>query len=276
MKIMSLNVNRFAGMKNKAYTDTFTSLGECPKANEIAAYVEEFLNENIDGVVFLYEIPYKNSQGRGNDFKWLSERQLYKSFRSRLEGQYEISSPGQNAYSCTLAIWNKKRGWVYQNGSFGRPAASTNKYVELKSANLRLMGIHAPGDYQFLEDIRKYAEAHKNENLIIFGDFNIATNEWRAKKHKEQMEKGEKVAECKDFFERRKWLLETMPSIGYSDIVDREKPTYFWQEKGQLKETTVDHVLVSLTLKDKVTVDVKRYGKYELSDHAVIIVDIEE
>ncbi len=39
MKIMSLNVNRFSGMNDRDYTKSFTRLGECPKANEIIAFV---------------------------------------------------------------------------------------------------------------------------------------------------------------------------------------------------------------------------------------------
>lgn len=257
MKIMSLNVNQFQVLK----------LQEGSWAKEIVSLVKRFLCGGSDNVVFLHEIPYRN----------FPQLELYQSFRNSFpEEQYVISLPGKNAHSCTLAIWKGNCRWESRNGFLGVCNAFANKYVELKNADLYLMGIHAPGDYQFLEDIKKYAEEHRDEKLIILGDFNIATNKWRKDKYDEQMRRGKKVAECENFKKRRDWLLETMYSIGFSDAIDGETPTYFWREKGEQKGTTVDHVLISDKLKGKVVAQVIPQEILELSDHAVIIVDIRE
>ncbi len=261
MKIMSLNVNRFSGMEERDYTESITSLGKCPKANEIIAFVKGFLCGDPDGVVFLQEVPHWKGEGKGRDFKWVEERQLYQNFCGQFSAeQYGTSLPGRG-YSCTLAIWNKKGRWIPQNNIFGEAIGRNNKYVELinEDSEMRLLGIHAPNSFDFLEALKEYAENHKDKNVIILGDFNIATNEWRARQVKDS-----------SFHERRKWLLETMLKLNYSDAIKGEPPTYF--PVG----TTVDHVLVSPSLKDKVTAEVKSQSELELSDHAVIIVNIEE
>lgn len=258
-------------MKERDCTNSFTSLDECPKANEIIAFIKGFLYGAPDGVVFLYEIPY---------CKFGKERTLYRNFcNSFPDKQYKISSPGKKADSCTLAIWkNKETSWDSENCVNLLPQKLyANKYIELKSHNLRLMGIHAPLDgpcpFDFLKELKKYSEGPEVQKVIILGDFNIVTNEWRAKELTEQMEKGKDQKECEDFFNRRDWLLGTMPGIDFSDAIDGETPTY---KKGEQKGKTVDHVLISDKLKGKVVAQVIPQEILELSDHAVIIVDIRE
>lgn len=275
MKIMSLNVNRFSGMKERDFTNLFENLDECPKANEIIAFVKEFLNRNPDGVAFLHEIPYWKSKGRGKDFKWIGIRSLYQKFCECFSEQYEIfPKQTQEAYSRTLAIVRKDKGWaeapcIFVNGY-------QNKYSMLKREDgLCILGIHAPREYSFLEGMEKYVERHKNWNLIILGDFNIATNLKRTKKWAQELEEAKrekdtkKINDCEEFFARQTWLLKTMSNIGYTDAIEGERITYF------KAKTTVDHVLVSPTLQGKVAADAISLEP-ELSDHAVIIVKIEE
>lgn len=115
MKIMSLNVNRFSGMNDRDYTKSFTRLDECPKANEIIAFVKGFLCGNPDGLVFLYEIPHCENYGRK------PERKLYQEFLCQFpEKKYYCEIPKYNdkAESCTIAIWNKNdsmwKTWIPQ------------------------------------------------------------------------------------------------------------------------------------------------------------------
>lgn len=141
--------------------------------------------------------------------------------------------------------------------------------------NLTIVGIHAPSGQTFLDKVQEYAYENREQEIIILGDFNIAINDWRASEKEKELEQAkicgnqEKITDCEEFFERRNWLLKTMLSIGYSDAVKGDSPTYF--PKG----TTIDHVLVAPALKDKVTVDVCPKEKIELSDHAVIIVEVD-
>ena len=271
MKIMSLNVNRFSGMKDRDFTNSIENLDECPKANEIITFVKRFLSENPDDVVFLYEVPYWRGSGWGKNFKWVEKRGLYEKFRKQFpEGQFELSEPGREGDSCTLAIWKKK--WETRSDfkmTEEKKPPYANKYVELirKDPEFRLIGLHAPGEYQFLSSLQEYAAT--KENFILIGDFNIATNEWRTEKIKKDVEEGRKSkAYLDDFLARQKWLIEIMPAIGYHDAIKGDPITYF------KAETTADHVLVSPALQGKVTAEVIPQKELELSDHAVIIVDV--
>lgn len=259
MKIISLNVNRLSGMEERDYTDSFASLDKCPKANELIAFVKGFLYGEPDGVVFLYEIPF---------CKCNRERRLYQNFRNRFpEEQYRISAPGRKGQSCTLAICNKACGWTPKNNIFGKETGYTNKYLELVNENfgLHLMGIHAPveSNYNKPEDIqkffdamRKYAEEYKDESLIILGDMNV---------HSEKP-----CSYFTTFDTIRKSV--TDGGLRYCDKIADGEITHF--PTGH----TLDHVLVSPALQDKATVTARVISRaeLELSDHAVIIVDIEE
>lgn len=271
MKIRTLNVNRFSGMKQPKkekgvwvwHTDRLDELKDCPKAVSIIESVKNFLGEEPDGVVVLQEIPYCGKWDEVKHCLWQNnkERRLYKNFRQAFpEEQYNLSQPGKIAYSCTLAIWNKGR-WKEQkdiSDVFHKGTAS-NKVSALIhiETNLKLLGIHAPKDMSFLYNVRKYAGKYKEEMLIIIGDFNIATNEWRLKE----------MEEDREFLERRRWLLEDMNKIEYSIVSDTERPT------NLINSETIDHVLVSPALAKKTSADVK--DDLELSDHAVIIADID-
>lgn len=267
MKIMSLNVNRFSGMKDRDYTNAFEHLEQCPKANEIIACIKDFLCENPDGVVFLYEIPYR-----------IGKQKLYQEFRSIFEKQYIISEPRQIAKSCTLAIW-KAEGWKAPGSLLGDQDEYTNKYIELvkgmeEGRNLHLLGIHMPLEYSkdveevkisdeeigemtikcakdvynFFNKLATYAKEHKDELFIILGDLNVAKD--KPSIYLRQVNKITNV-------------------YGYSNKVNEDTITNFKHL------TKIDRVLVSSALKDKVTAYVVPRYLCELSDHAVIIVNVD-
>lgn len=267
MKIMSLNVNRFSGMEERDYTKYFTSLDKCPKANEIVAFVKGFLYGASDGVVFLQEVPFWIGKGPGKNF-WRRERELLKNFCKKFPvEQYGISTPGKKAYSCTLAIWNKKGGWEESEEHIlgiylDKKDDYANKYVELKGNGLLVLGLHASLDYSFLSAVEKYTKDHQGEKLIILGDFNVTTNDQR-------IEKAEKE-DALEILKRYNWYNGIIDKVGYTDAGDKNTITYF--PAG----TAVDHVLVSPPLKNKVTAHVIPRSELELSDHAVIIVEIDD
>ncbi len=254
MKIMSLNVNRFSGMEERDYTESITSLGKCPKANEIIAFVKGFLWGNPDGVVFLQEIPYMRNK---------VTRRLYDNFKAKLSsGRCKVILPTGGGVSCTLAITQESSTWDKAPCVFVN--YYQNKYVCLKNkSGLCILGIHAPleGGNNTPEDVQKfftglkeYAEKHRDKKLIILGDMNVHSK-----------------MPCPYFATFDTIRTETEDGgLGYCDKIPDGKITYF--PKG----TTLDHVLVSPSLKDSVTAEVKSQSELELSDHAVIIVNIEE
>lgn len=251
MKILSLNVNCFAGEKNMMYTEYFTRLDECPKANEIIAFVKGFLFGNPDGLVLLYEIPCCEFQ---------HERLLYKEFLQQFPDEnYACEISGKKPKICTIAIWNRKdcaeKVWTRQD-DFGKGKADyCNRFVELAiergGSTLRVLGIHAPyGELDFFEALKEYAldKGKTGEKLIIVGDLNVHEKEpsiYLAQIHE-------------------------IVNSGYSTEIKDGEITYF--PNGH----TIDHVLVSPELKDKDNVDayVIPQKVLELSDHAVIIVDV--
>ena len=272
MRIMSLNVNRFSGMKDRDYTKSFTKLDECPKANEIVVFVKGFLCGNPDGLVYLYEIPYCRAK---------TERPLYGEFLSQFsEKNYKCAIPKDNdrADSCTIAIWNKndRVGETYiRQCNFRRGTPDfRNKFIELAiergNSVMRVLGIHAPSEMKkgaisddkkreeynqavkiFFEDLKNYAVDRKSTPFILAGDLNVR--------------EGVKSIYLEQIHEIIK--------AGYSAEIKDGEITYFM--KGPTKGTTIDHVLVSPVLKDRVTAYVVPQEILKLSDHAVIIVDVQ-
>lgn len=256
MKIMSLNVNRFEA-------EHIMSGGWTMSILRIA---REFLDRHSDGVVFLYEVPRK-----------LKAQALEKELQ-----KYKVISFG-NGHVRTVAITRKRKGWSpceqdrFVAGFNDKKKENyRNRHVEVinnsKNRNrIRVLGIHAPDDFEFLEEIEKYARKYVDQELIILGDFNIATNEDRLQKKKDELKAAkeqDKIKDCEDFFRRREWILKSMTSIGYFDVVESNSITFF---PGK---TCIDHVLISPRLKGRVTARVEE--DIILSDHAVIIVNIEE
>lgn len=271
MKIISLNVNRFSGMKNPDFTNGFESLDQCPKANEITAYVKEFFDENPGGIVFLQEVPFMESP-IGKEKK----RALFEAFqKDLLDAGCKIILPVGNGIICTLAIVKEsKENNIWEEIRCPFCKDYTNRFVEVGYGNLRILSIHAPDDMGVLDKLQEYAQENKEQKLIILGDFNIATNVWRAKQRicemRDAVRKGDKEKLLKgiDFFERL-MVYRDLIRTGYSDAVKDDPITYF------TAGTTIDHVLSSPALEGKVTADVIHQDELELSDHAAIIVDID-
>ncbi len=135
-----------------------------------------------------------------------------------------------------------------------------NKFVEIVlikwKDELRLLGIHAPTEqYEkehnravkaFFEDLRKYAVGIKETHFIIVGDLNV--REGVSSIYLDQIHEIKKE--------------------GYPDEIKDGEITYF--RNGH----TIDHVLVSPALQGNVSARVIPQEEIQLSDHAVIIVDI--
>lgn len=258
MKIMSLNVNRFSGMEDRDLTNGFEYLEQCPKATEIIEYIIEFLCGNPDGAVLLQEIPYMESPIKNE-----VTRRLYDCFKTKLSASAcKVILPSKDGLSCTLAVVQEGSAWSKVPYVFVEDYQ--NKYVFLKHIKgLCVLGIHAPVESKnntpkdiqnFFNKLKEYAERHSDEELIILGDMNVHS---------------EKPCSYFTTFNTIRKEVEN-DGLGYCDKVPDGEVTHF--KTGH----TIDHVLISPILKGEVTVRVISKEELELSDHAVIIVDIKE
>lgn len=212
---------------------------------EIIAAVKMFLNMDPGGIVFLYEIP----------------RRYHKT--QRLEAlfgtSYQMICSG-NAYFFTLAI-SKRKLENDQSDVLTDSVGFFNRYIEVVDNGLNILAVHAPleNNYnknrakdvkKFFEALKEYAEKNAGKRTVILGDLNVHSGKPN-----------------NDYYRIFK---EIQTSWGYSDLVSDGTPTYF--PNGN----TLDHVLVSSELEEKVTAKVIAQEDLELSDHAVVIVDIKE
>lgn len=258
MKLISLNVNRFAGLLSCDCTDYCVSMAQTPKANEIADAVKEWLAAGADNIVILQEVPYAARRKR---------RALYDQFAaSFLDQGYKIILPHRKApIICTLAIVREDSGWL------GVPCALTkdyqNRYVLARhQSGLYVLGLHAPieGNGNTAQDVeaffaalREYAGRNREERMVILGDMNVHSG---------------KPCVYYDIFNAiRSGAEDSRPGdgLGYRDLVPDGQITYF--PNGN----TLDHVLVSPALEGNAAVQVMPREALELSDHAVVLVDVD-
>jgi len=179
----------------------------------------------------------------------------YKIFESKARKRADIH---------TIAIANANGGWSDRVGKImfcpdqQDKTAWLNRITELvHSSGLRVLGLHAPMyEIEFFKSLYEYAEQFDKDkdHVIILGDMNV---------HSEESDNDY----YKTFHSIRTEV--NKGGLGYMDLVKDETPTYF--PNGH----TLDHVLVSPELKDKVTAKVYTQDELELSDHAVIVVDIQ-
>lgn len=251
MKIMSLNVNQFRALR----------LSEGCWAKDIVAFVKRFLSEDNNNVVFLYEVPYYAGAGRN----YYGILELFNDFLKEFPSDiFEIHYSTEKAYFCTMAITNKGNKWKPTNNEGGFKVVEEekeifkNRFVELvygdrddNEKKLRVLGVHASLTPPFLESLTNYIYEvlpmeKSPSRFIVLGDLNC--------------HRGEKSSH-QDYLKKMETRL--------CDLIEDKTVTYF---PGG---TTIDHVLVSDRLKDSVTAQAIPKVVLELSDHAVIIVDVD-
>ncbi len=259
MKIMSLNVNNFGGDTEKPRWDKYTIKNEYwaelrefqndPKRIEVAREITNMIRVELPDVVVFQEFDVNAPAGKQtiNDLGEYGYLTIYP----------DKERPESIRGNCSITMMFTKKDNVERYRS---PELKAWKWCGIKIDDLMIIGIHAPEEMKFLRNVQEWAKSHDEEKVIILGDFNITTNKCRIEEKKED----------KAFLERVQWLLSTMPSIRYSDTIVGEPITYFNQK------TTIDHVLVSPGLQGKTMTRVCSKEEHELSDHAVIIVNIEE
>lgn len=216
MKIMSLNVNQFAGMGEIEDTKYLQELNSY--AEEIIALVKEFLLKNDTGIVILQEIPCW-------DFICEGKRSIYDCFYHAFDEELYVIFQPQNirANIITLGIANKNGGWKEEKeGIVNHITDFKNKLVELSNSDGgRLIGVHMPIDpknekenKKFWRDVCLYLQ-NSSRRPDLAGDFNAHEGD------------------C-DYREQYKAILDA----GYQDMVPENAVTFVKGGRG------IDHILV--------------------------------
>lgn len=214
MKIMSLNVNQFAGRGNFKDTKNLEALNG--NAREIIALVKGFLLGNDNGIVILQEVPCW-------DFGRRCTRRLYDCFCAEFDRTlFEIFEPAElHAHIVTLAITNRGAGWNKIYDFAERVADFKNKFLEMEDRKgRRLVGVHMPicpenekENRKFWRDFLVYVSSPQKP--VLAGDFNAYE------------------AGCDYNGEEYTALLKS----GYCDLVPAYAVTY-------IGGTKIDHILV--------------------------------
>lgn len=239
MRIISLNVNQFAG--NGDITDT-SKLEELNTfSREIIAFIKGFFIGNKEGIVILQEIPYWN-------YKNKKTRVLFDKFCDEFsDKRYKIITPHSiRANIVTLAITNNESGWNETNEFEKKVKDFKNRFVEIKNDNgVQLLGVHMPINPEnaqentlFWEELIKYSHGKTSDRFMIVGDFNAH------------------IGPC----DYRKQFVNII-SKGYTDVIREGTVTFF---KGN---TMVDHILIS----PQIAMGEGKSLPEIYSDHAIIV-----
>jgi len=236
------------------------SLDQCPKAEEILETVDKILREDSENIVLLEEIPYMCSPIREGN-----KRELYRRFEEKLnEKGYQIIPQAKKARSCTIAVVNKNSDWSLEpRSTFMEDYQNRFVTVRHERTGLLVLGLHAiaednkwyrPKEVKaFFNRLQNYAGEHAQGKTVILGDMNVHSEE-----------------PCNYYKIFHSICTEVeKDGLGYMDLIPDSTETYF------PCHTTIDHVLVSAALKGKATARVYPKEELCLSDHAVIVVDIQ-
>lgn len=275
MKIMSLNVNKFCPV----------SILEGSKVHEIIDIIIKFCIRDKDNVVFLQEVPC----GFVEDLRNVINRKLKdKDKEFRLEVRNPEIEQHNNERTYTIAIFRDDSKWEPieefkkekrniekekkveefndRNKRNGQPYPwfYENKFIEIKNETLQLqlLGVHAPWQREkepnsitiFFEALKQYAYEKQKVKFVIVGDLNADTVE------------GSTYCEEMNAIRDKCGYTLAVEALGKGTI------TYRSSEKNCGR---IDHVMASPALTDRVTAQVIPWEVLELSDHAVIIIDVQ-
>lgn len=234
MKILSLNVNQFAGSGNPNTTSGLKELNVFAK--EIICLIKGFLMGNDTGIVVLQEVPCRDS--------------IYSLFHSAFsENDYKIFEPlCKQARFVTLALASKESDWkLVEDGLAKKTKDYQNRIIEVhNNSGLYMLGVHMPYNPKDEKDIKKfwgilYTYLNNNPNTyILAGDFNA--NE---------------VGCYKDQY-------KNILDIGYEDIIPEGSITY-------RAESFIDHFLIPKNI--QLTKSKVWQNDFSFSDHAIMVTD---
>lgn len=237
-KFLSLNVNNFCGTEMyKDYKNKIENVSE-KYFPYVIEFLKKFLKTNMNGVVFLQEVP----------------KVIYKDFLNAFS-RYSVIEPvhmREMAFIRTIAITNRESGWENieeAESIFVNDRDYANRIVEIQNGKVKVMGVHIPSKYKDKRDGEVFWEKvlqHIEKYAVAIGDFNAHYNIHKDSKFRD--------------------MLNRIENKGYTDLINNDIVTFY------PAMTTIDHVFVSESVdKEKCKCEVIPKN---LSDHAVICADI--
>lgn len=238
-KLLSLNVNNFCGTEK--YEDYINNIKDVSKKYfpDVIEFIKKFLKTNMNGVVFLQEVP----------------KVIYNDFLKVFSG-YSVIEPVYmrgTEFIRTIAITNRESGWekIEESESiFVNDRDYANRIVEIQNGKVKVMGVQMylevedKGDSDVL--LWEKMLQHIEKYTVVIGDFNAHTNSHRDSKFRN--------------------MLNRIEEKGYMDLISSDFVTFY------PAMTTIDHTFVSKDV-DKEICKCEVIPK-NFSDHAVICVDI--
>lgn len=167
IKILSLNVNNFAGLntkesyKNRNKYSEWKALERTSKATEIFAYIQQ---KNAV-IVILHE------------FELYTE--VTDSFTSSMEeiGYDIVPYEAHNYKNPSITIMFKKKELLYKKleNPHNLKSKKNLRASVIKTADCIIYGVHVPQKYDsdFWVEIIDFYKKHKKQKLVIIGDLNV-------------------------------------------------------------------------------------------------------
>ncbi|WAA08958.1 hypothetical protein [Fervidibacillus albus] len=245
MRILSLNINNFGGLKNK---EQYKRTGQLQKWNNlnktnVATAIFTYIQQEIPDIVILHE--FEMNTGLSNQF-----------IKSLNDIGYGIIPYDENKFkNPSITIMFVRKEWLYEK--LDNPHKSkTGKILRasvIKVADCIIYGVHVPlkNGMVFWDELIDFYKIHREEKIVIIGDLNV-------------YDLGTK--------QKQKYL-----ELLKSNAIDA------WREKGNPNSTKthiagrrLDYAIMSPTLYkylNSIRIDpyLMNYGK---TDHAALIIEI--
>ncbi|MBZ9570904.1 exodeoxyribonuclease III [Methanobrevibacter sp. TMH8] len=196
-----------------------------------------------------------------------------------IEGYNSYFTPGESTRSGGIATFSKIKP-VLVKKFFDVPDTSLKMKVQnFKFDNFSLIHIYAPtgtgskankeAKLEFFNKLLNFAEKHRDDNVIIAGDFNIAHSE-------KDISDPEKSAKTVTFLEEERAILDKIEEIGFVDsfrLINPDETTFSAWKSQKTKESgegsRLDYFFVSKNLKDSIK-ESKILSEIEGSKHVPI------
>jgi len=203
-----------------------------------------------------------------------------------IEGYSSYFSPGESARSGGLATFSKIKP-ILAKKFFDIPdSLLKTKVLNFNFDNFKLIHIYAPSGtgskankdvkLEFFEKLLNFAKKHKDDNVIIVGDFNIAHTE-------KDISNPEKATNTITFLDEEREVIDKLEKLGFIDsfrLINPEVIAFSSWKSQKAKESgegsRLDYFFVSKSLKEAVK-DSKILSNIEGSKHSPIelILEIE-
>jgi len=196
-----------------------------------------------------------------------------------IDGYLSYFSPGESNRSGGIATFSKIKP-ILAKKFFDLPTASLKtKVLNFSFDNFKLIHIYAPtgtgskankdAKFEFYNKLLDFAQKHKDDNVIISGDFNIAHTE-------KDISNPEKAGKTVTFLDEEREIITKLEKLGFVDsfrLINPDEVTFSSWKSQRAKESgegsRLDYFFVSKNLKETIK-DSKILSNIEGSKHSPI------